>query len=91
MLIAKLIDIYTLIVLLSVIVSWINLPPDHPAVRFSSALTERLRTSSDTESMHRRPSGPVPSGGLLRGAPGSMVLHDGLSFINVRPAGDPDC
>ncbi len=53
MLLAKLIDIYTLIVLLSVIVSWINLPPYHPVVRFSSALTEPVLAPI------RRAIGPV--------------------------------
>ncbi len=53
MLIAKLIDVYTLIVLLSVIVSWINLPPDHPAVKFSSVLTEPVLAPI------RRAIGPV--------------------------------
>ena len=53
MLIAKLIDIYTLIVLLSVIISWINLPPYHRVVRFCSALTEPVLAPI------RRAIGPV--------------------------------
>ncbi len=53
MLIAKLIDVYTLIVLLSVIVSWINLPPHHPVVRFCGTLTEPVLAPI------RRAIGPV--------------------------------
>ena len=53
MLIAKLIDIYTLIVFVSVIVSWINLPHDHPAVRFCNTLTEPVLAPI------RRAIGPV--------------------------------
>ena len=33
-------DAYSLVVLVSVICSWVNLPPDHPVVAFTSRLTE---------------------------------------------------
>ena len=33
-------DAYSLVVLVWVISSWIRLPPDHPVVRFTGALTE---------------------------------------------------
>ena len=35
-------DAYTLVVLVSVICSWLRLPDDHPVLRFTSALTEPL-------------------------------------------------
>ena len=38
--IAQLIDIYTVIVLITVVVSWIQLPPDNPIVKFTKMLTE---------------------------------------------------
>ncbi len=38
----QLLDIYTLIVFGSVIVSWIQLPPTHPVVKFLSMMTEPL-------------------------------------------------
>ncbi len=41
-LVALAFDAYSLVVLVSVICSWINLPPDHPVVRFTSQLTEPL-------------------------------------------------
>jgi len=40
MLLARLIDLYSLIVLASVVVSWINVPRDHPAVLLLHRLTE---------------------------------------------------
>jgi YggT family protein len=40
MLLARLIDLYSLIVLASVILSWVQLSPDHPLVRITHALTE---------------------------------------------------
>ena len=40
MLLARLIDLYSLVVLVSVIVSWIGLPSYHPVVRFCNTLTE---------------------------------------------------
>jgi len=40
MLFLWLIDLYSLVVLVSVIVSWIGLPPYHPVVKFCSSLTE---------------------------------------------------
>lgn len=33
-------DAYSLVVLVAVVCSWINLPPDHPVVTFTSRLTE---------------------------------------------------
>jgi YggT family protein len=33
-------DAYTLVVLVSVICSWLRLADDHPVIRFTSALTE---------------------------------------------------
>ena len=39
-LVALAFDAYSLVVLVSVICSWINLPPDHPVVRFTNQLTE---------------------------------------------------
>ena len=33
-------DAYTLLVLVSVIASWLRLSEDHPVIRFTSALTE---------------------------------------------------
>ena len=40
MLLVRLIDIYSLIIVAAVVVSWIGLPRSHPAVRFLHALTE---------------------------------------------------
>ena len=40
MLLANLIDLYSLVVLGSVVVSWIGLSPDHPVIRFCNTLTE---------------------------------------------------
>ena len=40
MLLIRLIDVYSLIVVASVVVSWTNLPRDHPAVRLLHQLTE---------------------------------------------------
>ena len=40
MLLTRLIDLYSLIIVAAVVVSWVNLPRDHPAVRFVNALTE---------------------------------------------------
>jgi YggT family protein len=42
MLLARLIDLYSLIVLASVILSWVRLPPDNPLVRVTEALTEPI-------------------------------------------------
>jgi len=42
MLLARLIDLYSLIVLAAVVVSWTNVPREHPAVRFLDRLTEPL-------------------------------------------------
>lgn len=40
MLLIRLIDVYSLIVVASVVVSWTNLPREHPAVRSLHRLTE---------------------------------------------------
>ena len=40
MLLIRLIDVYSLIVVASVVVSWTNLPREHPVVRFLHRLTE---------------------------------------------------
>ncbi len=39
-LIASLVDAYSMIVFVAVVVSWIQLPPDNPVVMFVRALTE---------------------------------------------------
>jgi YggT family protein len=39
---ALIFNVYSLIVLLAVIASWLNLPAEHPLVRVTSALTEPL-------------------------------------------------
>ena len=40
MLLIRLIDLYSLIIVAAVVVSWINVPRDHPAVRLLQQLTE---------------------------------------------------
>jgi YggT family protein len=40
--IALLFNVYSFVVLLAVIASWLRLPPEHPLVRVTSALTEPL-------------------------------------------------
>jgi YggT family protein len=40
MLLARLIDLYSLVVLVAVILSWMQLPPYHPVVKFTRNLTE---------------------------------------------------
>jgi YggT family protein len=42
MLLARLIDIYSLVVLASIILSWVRLPPDNPFQRIITNLTEPL-------------------------------------------------
>ena len=42
MLLSKLINLYSLVVLGSIIVSWLGLPTHHPVVRFFTTLTEPL-------------------------------------------------
>ncbi|MGH9388112.1 MAG: YggT family protein [Vicinamibacteria bacterium] len=37
---AQLIDLYTIIVFIAVIVSWFQLPPENPVARFTRTLTE---------------------------------------------------
>ena len=41
-LVARLLDIYSIVVLVAVVTSWLGLAHDHPVVRFTSALTEPL-------------------------------------------------
>lgn len=41
-LLARLLDLYSIVVLVAVVTSWIRLPPEHPVVRVTSALTEPL-------------------------------------------------
>jgi YggT family protein len=70
MLLARLIDIYTLVVLAAVIVSWVQLSPSHPVVQFLRSLTEPALT-------------PIrkilpPMGGLDLSP---MVLIIGLQFL----------
>jgi YggT family protein len=40
MILVRLIDLYSLVVLVAVIVSWVQLSPYHPVVRFTRSLTE---------------------------------------------------
>ena len=40
MLLSRLIDLYSLIIVAAIVVSWINVPRDHPAVRLLHRLTE---------------------------------------------------
>jgi YggT family protein len=40
MLILQLIDVYSFIILASVVVSWLRLPPSHPVLHWLSVLTE---------------------------------------------------
>ncbi len=42
MLLIQLVDLYSLIVVAAVVVSWTNVPREHPAVRFLDRLTEPL-------------------------------------------------
>ncbi len=42
MLLARIFDLYSLVILAAVILSWVRLPPDNPIVRVVSALTEPL-------------------------------------------------
>ena len=42
MLLSKLINLYSLVVLGSIIVSWLGLPTYHPVVKFFTTLTEPL-------------------------------------------------
>jgi YggT family protein len=39
---ARIFDLYSLVILAAVILSWVRLPPDNPFVRVISALTEPL-------------------------------------------------
>lgn len=41
-LLAQLIDLYTVVVFIAVIISWLQLPPDNPVVRFTRMATEPL-------------------------------------------------
>ena len=38
----QLIDLYTVVVFIAVIISWLQLPPDNPVVRFTRMATEPL-------------------------------------------------
>ena len=40
MLLFKIIDLYTYVVLASVLVSWLQLPPSHPIIRFLDTMVE---------------------------------------------------
>ena len=40
MLLARIIDLYSLVVLGAVIVSWLRLPPDNPVAKLANVLTE---------------------------------------------------
>jgi len=40
MLLFRLIDLYSFVVIASVVVSWMRLPPDHPVARFTGALVD---------------------------------------------------
>jgi len=42
MLLLKIIDLYSLVVLVTVVVSWIRLPPSNPIARLAHAATEPL-------------------------------------------------
>ncbi len=42
MLLIRLIDLYSLVVLAAVFISWLRLPPDNPVVRLTDRLTEPL-------------------------------------------------
>jgi len=42
MLLARIFDLYSLVILAAVVLSWVRLPPDNPIVRVTSALTEPL-------------------------------------------------
>ena len=42
MLLVQLLDLYSVIVLAAIIISWLQLPPTHPVVGFMSAMTEPL-------------------------------------------------
>ena len=61
-------DAYSLVVLVSVICSWIHLPPDHPVVRVTSQLTEPLLAPI------RR---VLPSAGGLDFSPMLLLLRSG--------------
>ena len=39
-LVAQLIDVYTFVVIVAVIISWLRLPPYHPVARYTRLLTE---------------------------------------------------
>lgn len=42
LMIARLLDLYSIVVLVAVVTSWIGLSPNHPVMRVTSALTEPL-------------------------------------------------
>jgi YggT family protein len=66
----QVIDLYSLIVLVSVVMSWIQLPPSNPIAQFVSAVTEPVLTPL------RR---ALPPMGSLDFSP--MVLLIGLQIV----------
>lgn len=40
MLLSRLIDLYSLVIVAAVVMSWMNVPRDNPAIRFLSGVTE---------------------------------------------------
>ena len=42
MILAQLIDLYSMVVIVAVVVSWMQLPPGNPIVQFVTTLTEPL-------------------------------------------------
>ena len=72
LLLVRLIDLYSLIVIVAVIISWLGLPPYHPAVR----LAERL-----TEPVLRPIRNVLPPMGGLDFSP--LILLVGLQFVKT--------
>ena len=52
MILANLIDLYSLVVLVAVITSWIQLPPHHPVVKFTRMLVEPALAPDDKSDGH---------------------------------------
>jgi YggT family protein len=69
-LVARLLDLYAIVVLVAVVTSWLRLSPDHPVVRITSALTEPV-----LEPIRR----VLPSFGGLDLSP--MVLLIGVQLV----------
>ena len=86
MLLARIIDLYSLVVLGAVIVSWLRLPPDNPVVKLANALTEPVLASIRKL---------LPAMGGLDFSP--MVLLVGLQLLcpatsgSCRDAESPPC